>query len=171
MAQDAGINNHDCQEFAQRKVQESRFLSEKNTIKGRIRKRMRKAGFDESAIDTEVTKALEAMDKPVSQVDAEGQEVIIEDSYMFKRFVVIVEVLPPTRRRSDPPNLYPTVKALVDGLTDSGWWEDDDYTQLVQMSFQHGGLSDIKDNYKVILHVIEVDDTWIDQLMMEGETL
>ena len=33
---------------------------------------------------------------------------------------------PPDRRRRDPANLYPSVKACVDGLTDAGAWADDD---------------------------------------------
>jgi len=28
-------------------------------------------------------------------------------------------------RRRDPHNLYPTIKAIVDGLTDAGCWPDD----------------------------------------------
>jgi len=32
----------------------------------------------------------------------------------------------PDSRRRDPHNLYPTVKACVDGMTDAGCWEDDD---------------------------------------------
>lgn len=29
------------------------------------------------------------------------------------------------RRRRDPHNLYPTVKALIDGMVDAGLWPDD----------------------------------------------
>ncbi|WP_172121250.1 hypothetical protein [Actinomyces faecalis] len=35
-----------------------------------------------------------------------------------------------THNRMDPANAYPTVKALVDGLTDAGVWADDDDTHL-----------------------------------------
>lgn len=35
------------------------------------------------------------------------------------------------RRRRDPHNLAPTVKALIDGLVDSGVFRDDDSTQVV----------------------------------------
>lgn len=58
----------------------------------------------------------------------------------FSKFEIEVEVFSPTRRRLDPPNLYPTVKHLIDGLTDSGLWDDDDYTKLTKMSFVYGGL-------------------------------
>lgn len=39
-----------------------------------------------------------------------------------------VTVYKPTRRRLDTPNLYPTVKALVDGMTEAGIWTDDTIT-------------------------------------------
>jgi crossover junction endodeoxyribonuclease RusA len=38
---------------------------------------------------------------------------------------LVVTIYAPTKRRLDPPNFYPTVKALVDGLTDAGIWTDD----------------------------------------------
>lgn len=40
-----------------------------------------------------------------------------------------------TRRRFDPPNFYPTIKALVDGLTDAGAWLDDDLRHIPVMEF------------------------------------
>lgn len=40
-----------------------------------------------------------------------------------------------TRRRFDPPNFYPTIKALVDGLTDAGAWIDDDLRHIPAMEF------------------------------------
>jgi crossover junction endodeoxyribonuclease RusA len=43
---------------------------------------------------------------------------------------VLAAYLPPDRRRRDPANLYPTVKALVDGLVDAGVLPDDDATHL-----------------------------------------
>jgi crossover junction endodeoxyribonuclease RusA len=165
MGQQAGLDGHFYPAFAQSTLDTALELAEMNTVKSRIRKRMRKSGgFTEAEIDIEVTKALEALDSVEDTVLTED-----EKDYMFNRFVVIVEVFTPTRRRSDPPNLYPTVKALVDGLTDAGWWEDDDYSRMVQMSFRHGGLSNIKDTYKLILHIVEVDDHWVDTLLGGAE--
>ena len=43
-----------------------------------------------------------------------------------------------TARRFDPPNAYPTVKALIDGLTDAGIWQDDNSDVIKVMSFQRG---------------------------------
>lgn len=31
----------------------------------------------------------------------------------------------PDKRRRDPANYAPTCKALIDGMTDAGWWPDD----------------------------------------------
>lgn len=36
----------------------------------------------------------------------------------------------PDRRRRDPHNLYPTVKACIDGMVDAGVFDDDDATHL-----------------------------------------
>ena len=44
----------------------------------------------------------------------------------LERAHVLAVYEPPDRRRRDPANLYPSVKACVDGLTDAGAWADDD---------------------------------------------
>lgn len=80
---------------------------------------------------------------------------------LFNHFGINVTVCPPTRRRLDPPNLYPTVKALVDGLTDACWWSDDDFTHLLYTSFRYGGLSGKKGIWKIILDVVRVDSSQI----------
>lgn len=77
---------------------------------------------------------------------------------LFEEFTVLVLVCPPTRRTIDPPNLYPTVKPLVDGLTDNNWWEDDDWTHMKRMSFEYGGLSERrgqKGDFQIILEIEE----------------
>lgn len=48
---------------------------------------------------------------------------------------LVITVSPPTNRRMDPPNFYPTVKALVDGLTDAGLWQDDNGQIIKAMTF------------------------------------
>lgn len=40
-----------------------------------------------------------------------------------------------TQRRADPPNAYPTVKPLVDGLVDAGVFRDDDDKHIPEMAF------------------------------------
>jgi crossover junction endodeoxyribonuclease RusA len=39
--------------------------------------------------------------------------------------MVCVTLDVPDRRRRDPANFFPCVKAIVDGLVDAGWWPDD----------------------------------------------
>lgn len=75
----------------------------------------------------------------------------------FNKFKITVYVCPPTRRRMDPPNLYPTLKPIIDGLTDAGLWEDDDYTRLIEVSFRYGGLSGVKSEYILKLDIEEVE--------------
>lgn len=45
-----------------------------------------------------------------------------------------------TRRRMDPANAYPTVKPLIDGLTDAGVWEDDDADHVDGPDMRLGGV-------------------------------
>ncbi|MGQ7424298.1 hypothetical protein ACTGVR_07365 [Streptococcus suis] len=67
----------------------------------------------------------------------------------------MVTIYAPTERRMDPPNFYPTVKALVDGMTDAGIWTDDNHEVIKYMTFKYGGLSGSKDKYRI---EIEVED-------------
>lgn len=47
-----------------------------------------------------------------------------------QRLTVTLHYRPKERRRRDAHNLYPTVKALVDGLVDAGVVPDDDTTHV-----------------------------------------
>lgn len=67
-----------------------------------------------------------------------------------------VTVYKPTRRRLDTPNLYPTVKALIDGMTDAGIWTDDNHKVIKMMSFVYGGLSNEKGHYRLVFDIEEV---------------
>ncbi len=69
---------------------------------------------------------------------------------------LVVTIYAPTKRRMDPPNFYPTVKALVDGMTDAGLWTDDNYEVIKYMTFKYGGLSELKDKYRIAIEVKEV---------------
>lgn len=48
----------------------------------------------------------------------------------FGRAHILAEYCPPDRRRRDPANLYPSVKACIDGLVDAGVLADDDAEHL-----------------------------------------
>ena len=71
---------------------------------------------------------------------------------------VLVTVYAPTRRRLDPPNLYHTVKALIDGLTDANLWPDDNHEVIKEMSFRYGGGSGVPKKFKFVLEVEEAED-------------
>lgn len=64
-------------------------------------------------------------------------------------------VYKPTNRRLDTPNLYPTVKALVDGMTEAKIWTDDNDDVIKSTKFQLGGLSGKKGFYKFVLTIKE----------------
>lgn len=69
---------------------------------------------------------------------------MLEDPFIYSKHNpcgVTVTVFSPTRRRLDPPNLYPTVKALLDGFTDAGIWTDDNSEVIKSLTFLYGGLS------------------------------
>lgn len=80
----------------------------------------------------------------------------LNSKVFFNHAKITTIVMPPTRRRVDPPNFAPTTKAIVDGLTDAGWWEDDDFSRVVESSFRYGGLSGEKGHFRIIVTVEEV---------------
>ena len=71
---------------------------------------------------------------------------------------LVVTIYAPTKRRMDPPNFYPTVKALVDGMTDAGIWTDDNHEVIKYKVFKYGGLSGLKDKYRIEIEVKEVHE-------------
>lgn len=88
---------------------------------------------------------------------------------LFNVAKVTITAAPPTRRRMDPPNLWPTAKAILDGLTDASWWLDDDFKHVVETSFRYGGLSGTKDTFKITVKIEEVSD--IESYIMESEVV
>lgn len=71
---------------------------------------------------------------------------------------VSITVYKPTKRRLDTPNLYPTVKAIIDGMTEAGVWVDDDDDVIRAITFRPGGLSGIKGQYRLIFEIERVTD-------------
>lgn len=57
-----------------------------------------------------------------------------------------------TNRRRDPHNFYPTIKPIIDGLTDAGLWPDDtpEYVMTVEPFFS-------REN---ILVSVVIQDSW-----------
>lgn len=67
---------------------------------------------------------------------------------------ILVHICPPSSRRMDAPNWYPTVKALVDGLTDANVFEDDNDDVITSFTFLRGDRTKNK-KYRIILEIRE----------------
>ncbi|MGJ9487090.1 hypothetical protein ACRQFN_09305 [Actinotignum sp. GS-2025e] len=61
------------------------------------------------------------------------------DKPVFTEPVEVVAAIGyPTAGKADPPNAAPTVKALLDGLTDAELWPDDDSKHVARTSYERG---------------------------------
>ena len=49
-----------------------------------------------------------------------------------------VTIRTPSNKVFDPPNAWPTVKPIIDGLVDAGVLEDDSSTQVPEITFARG---------------------------------
>ena len=65
---------------------------------------------------------------------------------------VIIYVHAPTRRKYDAGNLYPTAKAIIDGLTDYGLWPDDDNDRVIGPDMRRGDHRKNQPGVTVTLH-------------------
>lgn len=129
----------------------------------KIRKTLIKKGkMSAEEIEAHILAATEGMQKEKMSKD-------IPVVPLFNVAKVTVITAPPTRRRMDPPNLWPTAKAILDGLTDASWWSDDDFKHVVETSFKYGGLSGKKDTFKITIQIEEVTD--IDSYIMKSEVV
>lgn len=61
---------------------------------------------------------------------------------------------PPSRRRADPANWYPSFKAAVDGLVDAGVLEDDDHTRVIGPDMRIGP---VVRGGQIALHIQEIN--------------
>jgi crossover junction endodeoxyribonuclease RusA len=69
---------------------------------------------------------------------------------------VVVTVSYPDRRRRDAPNLWPTVKPLIDGMVDAGVLPDDSDAQVRRTVFQAGGERCAKGFVRLHVELVEV---------------
>lgn len=151
LASTVGILEHFDSDTAQLRFDALMVEQKVLTEKSRARKRMNIKKEDEEDIAKKLAKIEEDLKPNISSSD-------IKIPFLFDKFRIRVTVCPPTRRKIDPPNLYPTVKALIDGLTDASFWEDDNFTHLLDTSFRYGGLSGTSETFKIILDIEEVED-------------
>lgn len=64
---------------------------------------------------------------------------------------VLAYISSPRRSRADVGNAYPTIKAILDGLTDAGTWVDDDDDHLVGPDLRRGDPTHQAGLYRVRL--------------------
>lgn len=61
---------------------------------------------------------------------------------------------------ADPGNAAPTIKALLDGLTDAGLWEDDDSTHVIGPTYLRDPKSPTPGHYTVRLVLTSQEVPW-----------
>lgn len=146
MAVNEGLPLHKIEDVSEveRKLNYIKDLNITNTQKSKMTKNLTKEGVSKDKIKTILSDEFPEILPPALKVPP-----------LFTSFSIRVKVFPPTRRRLDPVNLYPTVKALIDGLTDVHWWEDDDHNHLKEISFKYGGLSSEKGSFQIELEITE----------------
>ncbi len=66
----------------------------------------------------------------------------------------------PTNAKADPANAAPTVKALIDGMTDAGVWADDDSTHVLGPTFLRDPKSPTPGHYTVRLVLTRQEVPW-----------
>lgn len=71
---------------------------------------------------------------------------------------VVATVAYSTQRRADPGNAAPTVKALVDGLTDVGVWPDDNSEWLVGPDYRRDPNTCPAGWHRVVLFIDPLDE-------------
>jgi len=81
----------------------------------------------------------------------------------FDRVHVCAFIQYPTARKADPPNAWPTVKAILDGLTDAGVWDDDDSTHVVATEFRRDVGKSPAGTYRVRLVLTDQTVPWAEE--------
>lgn len=68
---------------------------------------------------------------------------------------VIAIIHPLTHGRFDPENAAPMVKAILDALTDTGFWPDDDSKHIIGPDYRGGEPSIRKGWYRITIRIEE----------------
>lgn len=76
---------------------------------------------------------------------------------VIERCRVTASIGYPTAGRADPSNAAPTVKAVLDGITDSaGGWADDDSDHVISVAYVRGPETQRRGVYRVVIEIEEV---------------
>lgn len=138
MGSEAGIEMHpegDSRELAKKHLvavrQRENFVMLKKRAKARLKKGSK---MTEKELNAQVEETYKDEKPNIAPEDVGAK-------YLFSKYKTTITVSPPTKRRLDPPNLYLTVKPLIDGMTDAAVWEDDSFDYMEEMSFRYGGAT------------------------------
>lgn len=154
MAIEAGLTLHK-EEDRDSVTDRVRALQERQdwqTKRSAVSKRLAKKGLTKKEIDAH--EDMVAMKEKASYTAANAITV----PFLYEKAKVRVLVGNTVNRDFDPPNLWPTIKALTDGLTDCAWWIDDNFTHLTEVSFAYGEKSPEKGHFRFTLVVEPVEN-------------
>lgn len=72
--------------------------------------------------------------------------------------LLCVIAYPKRMHRVDPPNLWPTVKPLIDGMTEAGLWIDDDSSHIRRTCFQQDPApTGVQGLWAITFHIIPIE--------------
>lgn len=71
---------------------------------------------------------------------------------------VLAVVHTPTNTKFDPPNAWPTVKAILDGLVDAGVIPDDSDKEIPVTSFARGPKTGAQGRYRIAIRFMDAGD-------------
>lgn len=111
-------------------------LSEKKLAKSRARKEMNKDKVDKSGQSFVLSTIDDSFEEKITEYELFLKDNV-KENILYDKCSISVGVSPPTKRLCDPPNYYPTVKPIIDGLTDSLWWEDDNFNHIQKIEFYY----------------------------------
>lgn len=143
LAREIGVNLHPNEKVSKATLRNSLEKERVKAERSRIKKALNKAGESEEGIAEALARISPVLEDVVSE-------------YVFNRYKVSVWVYGSTRSVLDPPNYYPTIKAFIDGLTDVGFWEDDNYRYQDSMTFFYGGKCSTpkRNGFRVVLEEV-----------------
>lgn len=120
--------------YSEGAVELSRIIGERNAAKSKARKEMNKDGIPAEQQQLVFREIEQDYTEIIADLKGFKDENV---KYLYDKCAIKIGVSPPSKRRIDPPNMYPTVKPFIDGLTDAGWWEDDNYNYIISTEFHY----------------------------------
>lgn len=164
LGRETGLKLHQDSEKASLRAEAIHSEQEASNVKGKIKRSYNKKLKRNPDLKAEMEEALEKAGKDLlPEVSSSDMDV----DYEFNHYSVTITVMTPTKRRTDPPNFYPTVKHLIDGLTDASWWEDDSFGEMDSMTFRYGGVSPVPKHYIFVLDIKELSDEEVNSMRDE----